>query len=273
MSGEEEHAERTQYFKKWPLHGDSEIGRVIAVMSGKGGVGKSSLTGMLAVALARRKQRVGIIDADITGPTIPQMFGVEGVPEAVDGVLQPVESSLGVRLMSIQLLLSNEDSPVIWRAPLITRTIKRFWTDVYWGKLDFLLVDLPPGTGDAPLSVMQSFPLDGVLIVSSPQKVATGVVKKAIRMAERLQVPVVGLIENMSYIQCTHCDELLRVFGPTRGKELAKEHGIPFLGVLPLDPCLAELTDRGAIEEYHSSLLEDLSEKLQAENSTCNAIV
>lgn len=247
---------------KWPAHQNSKVANVVAVSSGKGGVGKSSVTGMLAVALSRSGKRVGILDADITGPSIPQMFDLHDVPEILDGALLPVMSKEGIKVISLSLLLPEEDAPAIWRAPMITGTVKRFWSEVAWGDLDYLLVDLPPGTGDVPLSVMQSMPLTGTVIVSSPQKVAVGVVKKAIRMAERMQIPILGLVENMSYVQCTHCDEKMRVFGPSRGRELAGEYKISFLGSLPLDPRLVELADQGRIEEYNSTTFQEMTAEI-----------
>lgn len=251
--------------EKWQNRKGTSIRRVVAVMSGKGGVGKSSVTALLAVALAKAVQQVGILDADITGPSIPQMFGVKKMPVASEGGLLPPASKLGIRIMSFQLLTKDEDAPVIWRAPLITGTIKRFWTDVSWGELDVLLVDLPPGTGDAPLTVMQSLPLDGVVMVSTPQKLAVGVVKKAINMAKRMGVPVLGLVENMSYVECGQCGDKMYLFGPSSGGQLAEEFGLPFLGAVPVDPLLVELTDRGRIEEYEHSVfgavMEPLTEK------------
>ncbi|MDW7649766.1 MAG: Mrp/NBP35 family ATP-binding protein [Bacillota bacterium] len=259
--------ERETKFVKWSTAEGTNIRRVVAVMSGKGGVGKSSVTALLAVALAKTGLKVGILDADITGPTIPQMFDVRGVPEGSEQGMLPPESSLGIKIMSLQLLVDDEDTPAILRAPLITGTIKRFWTDVAWGELDCLLVDLPPGTGDAPLSVMQSLPLDGVVMVSSPQKIAVGVVKKALNMARRMNIPVVGLVENMSYVECGKCGEKMYVFGPSSGGQLADDFGLPFLGAVPLDPLLVELADRGRIEEYDhpvfGAVMEPLTEKYE----------
>lgn len=249
---------------KWTAHELSDIHHVIAVMSGKGGVGKSSVTAMLAVALAQAGHRVGVLDADITGPSIPRMFGLHDKPgSAVDGIL-PVKSSMGIEVMSLNLLLPGEDDPVIWRGPLIAGAIKQFWTDVIWGELDYLVVDLPPGTGDAPLSVLQSLPLDGLVIVSSPQDLAVMVVKKAIKMAEMMRTPLLGLVENMSYILCPHCGEEVRAFGPSQGEKVAQSLGIPFLGALPLDPRLAELCDRGLIEEYRNPLFSEIARTVSA---------
>ncbi len=228
----------------------NSINQVIAVMSGKGGVGKSSVAALIAVKLARDGYRVGLLDADITGPSIPKMFGIKSSAETMEFGILPVKSDLGIEVMSLNLLLKNEDDPVIWRGPLIAGAVKQFWTDVIWGRLDYLIVDLPPGTGDVPITVMQSLPLDGVVIVSSPQDVAAMIVKKAMRMVSMMDVKILGLIENMSYTVCPKCGEILHLFGPSRGEELAKSSGIPYLGALPLDPDLARLCDLGHVEEY-----------------------
>lgn len=233
----------------------NSIDQVIAVMSGKGGVGKSSVAALLGVKLAREGYRIGLLDADITGPSIPKMFGVKSSAQAMEFGILPVKSNLGIEVMSLNLLLKNEDDPVIWRGPLIAGAVKQFWTDVIWGKLDYLIVDLPPGTGDVPITVMQSLPLDGVVIVSSPQDVAAMIVKKAMRMASMMDVRILGLIENMTYIVCPKCGEIIHLFGPSRGEELAKSSGIPYLGALPLDPELARFCDLGLVEEYDSEAM------------------
>lgn len=243
--------------------GLNRIKKVIAVMSGKGGVGKSTVTGLLAVSLRKQGYTVGIMDADITGPSIPKMFGINKRPENIGIGLMPVESASGIRIMSLNLLLENEDDPVIWRGPLIGNAIKQFWEDVIWGDLDYLLVDLPPGTSDAPLTVMQSLPLDGIIIVSSPQELVGMVVKKAVKMANMMNLPVIGLIENYSYVVCPKCGEKIEVFGKTRGEEGAKEANIPYLGSLSLDPKLANFCDEGKIEEYESTEIEKMSESLK----------
>lgn len=230
----------------------NNIKKVIAVMSGKGGVGKSTVTGLLAVALKRQGYNVGIMDADITGPSIPRMFGVTQKPESLGFGLMPPESSTGIRIMSLNLLLENEDDPVIWRGPIIANTIQQFWNDVIWDELDYLLVDLPPGTSDAPLTVMQSLPLDGMIVVSSPQELVGMVVKKAVKMADMMNIPVIGLVENYSYTVCPKCGEKIEIFGKSRGEEGAKEAGVPYLGSLPIDCKLAEFCDEGLIEKYES---------------------
>ena len=233
--------------------GLNRIKKVIAVMSGKGGVGKSTVTGLLAVSLKRQGYSVGIMDADITGPSIPRMFGVNKRPENIGFGLMPAESSTGIRIMSLNLLLENEDDPVIWRGPLIGNAIQQFWNDVVWGDLDYLLVDLPPGTSDAPLTVMQSLPLDGIIVVSSPQELVGMVVKKAVKMANMMNLSVIGLVENYSYTICPKCGEKMEIFGKSRGEEGAKEAKVPYLGSLPIDHKLAKFCDEGRIEEYESS--------------------
>ncbi|HZK24848.1 MAG TPA: Mrp/NBP35 family ATP-binding protein [Oscillospiraceae bacterium] len=252
-------------FAKWTNPPATKIKRVVAVISGKGGVGKSSVTALLAVTLTRAGLKVGILDADITGPTIPQMFGVNEMPQGGEQGMTPPQSKLGIKIMSLQLLMDDEDAPAIWRAPMLNGTIKRFWTDVMWGELDCLLVDLPPGTGDVPLTVMQSLPLAGVMMVATPQKIAVGVVRKAIKMAERMGVPVLGLVENMSYVGCGSCGEKNYIFGPSAGGQVAEEFGLPFLGAVPIDPLLVELADSGKIEEYKhpvfAAVMEPLTEK------------
>ncbi|RJX22139.1 MAG: ATP-binding protein [Desulforudis sp.] len=243
-----------------PVNDYSEIGRVVAVASGKGGVGKSSVTALLAVALARRGRRVGVLDADLTGPSIPKIFGLSGRPGVIGQALAPVESaSLGIRVMSINLMLEQEDEPVIWRGPIIGGVIKQFWNDVAWGKLDYLLIDLPPGTGDAPLTVMQSIPVDAVVMVSSPQALAGMIVRKAIKMTNIMNVPIAGLVENMSYATCPKCNEHYELFGPSRAEEISAETGLAVLGKLPLDSAVAALADRGQIEQYEADHLPNLA--------------
>ncbi|OIQ58517.1 antiporter inner membrane protein [Moorella thermoacetica] len=246
-----------------PPHELTHIEHVIGIMSGKGGVGKSSVTALLAVALKQAGYRVGILDADITGPSIPRMFGVHRPPEGTgNGMIAP-ESPGGIRIMSLNLLLPHEDDPVIWRGPLIGGAVKQFWTDVIWGDLDYLLVDLPPGTGDAPLTVLQSLPLDGLVIVSSPQELAHMVVRKAVKMATIMNVKILGLVENMSYARCPDCGREIYLFGPSRAGEAAAGAGIPLLGTLPLDPELTSLCDRGRVEEYRGPLLARAQEFVQ----------
>lgn len=227
------------------------VRNVIAVMSGKGGVGKSSVTALLAAGLAKRRYRVGILDADITGPSIPKMFGLKKARlEVSEAGMLPVTSRNGIKIVSMNFLLERESDPIIWRGPLIAGAVKQFWEEVAWGELDYLLVDLPPGTGDVPLTVMQSLPLGGIVIVTSPQELVGMIVKKAIKMAKILKIPVLGLIENMSYVICPHCGEEISVFGKSRGKQIAAESNIDFLGRMPLDSLFTEMADKGMVEEY-----------------------
>jgi Mrp family chromosome partitioning ATPase len=239
----------------------NDIGSVIAVMSGKGGVGKSLVTGLIGLSLARRGHEVGILDADITGPSIPRMFGITARPNGTDTGIMPVLSRMGIAIMSINLLLPHEDDAVIWRGPLIGKTITQFWEDVLWGKLDYLLVDLPPGTADAPLTVMQSLPLSGVVIVFSPQELAAMVVRKAVNMArESMRIPIVGVVENMSYLTLPDTGQRIELFGKSKGEEMAKAAGAPLLGQIPIDPELARLCDVGDIERYDSEILDNFAE-------------
>ena len=231
-----------------------EIKHVIAVMSGKGGVGKSSVTALLAAGAAREGYNVGVLDADITGPSIPKMFGVNAGSFTGTNGFNPRQTARGIKIMSLNLLLPNEDDPVIWRGPLIGATVKQFWADVQWGELDYLFIDLPPGTADAPLTVMQSIPLDGVVVVSTPQDLTAMVVKKALKMAQALKVPVLGLVENMSGLTCPHCLKEIAVFGESKGQEMADLLGVPLIATLPLDKRLADCCDTGRVEEYESLL-------------------
>ncbi len=228
----------------------NQIGRVIAVMSGKGGVGKSLVAAMLALELNRRGERVGLLDADITGPSIPRMLGITERPQSSPVGIAPVRSRTGVHVMSINLLLPHEDDAVIWRGPLLSGAVKQFWGDVYWGTLDTLVVDLPPGTADVPLTVMQSLPVTGIVLVTSPQGLAGMVVRKAASMAEKLNVPVLGIVENMSRIRCPVCGTETELFGPSHLSAICEPLHVPVLGSIPLDPQIATLCDQGQIEEY-----------------------
>ena len=229
-------------------HEMNQIKHVIAVMSGKGGVGKSTVTALLAAAFRKKGLKVGILDADITGPSIPKLFGVRQNPNATELGIIPIRSNGGIEIMSINLLLPSEDDPVIWRGPIISGAIKQFWEEVIWGELDYLLVDLPPGTGDAPLTVMQSLPLDGVVVVTSPQELARMVVRKAIKMAEKMSIPLLGIVENMSYLECPDCGRRIFPFGEGKTALMAQEFKIPLLGVLPLETEISSLGDQGRIE-------------------------
>jgi Mrp family chromosome partitioning ATPase len=241
----------------------NEIGRVIAVMSGKGGVGKSLVAGLVALSLARHGHEVGILDADITGPSIPMMFGITARPAGSDTGILPVLSRTGIKIMSTNLLLPREDDAVIWRGPLIGKAITQYWEEVLWGKLDYLIVDLPPGTADAPLTVMQSLPLSGVIIVFTPQQLAAMVVRKAVRMArEAMRIPILGVVENMSYLVLPETGKRLDLFGKSRAGDMAKAAGAPLLAQIPIDPELARLCDDGEIEHYSSELIDAFADAL-----------
>jgi Mrp family chromosome partitioning ATPase len=241
----------------------NQIRHVVAVMSGKGGVGKSLVSGLLAVALRREGHQVGVLDADITGPSIPKMFFPDGAqPGASPLAILPAESHTGIKVMSINLLLPSEDQAVVWRGPLIGRAIQQFWGEVLWGNLDYLMVDLPPGTSDASLTVMQSLPLSGVMLVTSPQDLAGMVVRKAAQMAQHMGVPILGLIENMSYFVCPDTRKQYNIFGLSHAEEMATRLGVPFLGRLPIDPEIARLCDAGRIEEYPAESFVSIAQHL-----------
>lgn len=236
--------------QKDKIHEKSKIGKVIGVVSGKGGVGKSMVTSLLAVALNRAGYRVGILDADITGPSIPKAFGLKsGTVEGDQDGLYPARTPGGIDVVSLNLLLPDENSPVIWRGPIIAGTVKQFYTEVIWDNIDYLIVDCPPGTGDVPLTVFQSFKVDGVVIVSSPQELVSMIVKKAANMANMMDVPVLGLVENMSFVRCPDCGKEIHIFGESHIEEIAKEFGYPLLAKMPIDPALAALVDAGKIEQ------------------------
>jgi Mrp family chromosome partitioning ATPase len=241
----------------------NHVQRVIAVMSGKGGVGKSLVAGLLAVDLRRRGYRVGVLDADITGPSIPKMFFPNGArPGSSPFAILPAETRTGIRVMSINLLLESEDQAVIWRGPLISGAIRQFWSDVLWGDLDYLIVDLPPGTSDASLTVLQSLPLSGVVMVTSPQDLAGMVVRKATRMVGQLGIPLLGLVENMSYFICPDTGKRHEIFGASHAEEMAGRMGAPFLGRLPIDPRVSTLCDAGQVEVYDSEVIGPIVERI-----------
>lgn len=252
---------------------DSRINRIIAVMSGKGGVGKSTVTSLAAVALRDKGNEVGILDADITGPSIPKIFGINDVRAVTDeSVIHPVATKNGIRIMSLNLLINQEESPVIWRAPLITGTIKQFYTDVKWGELDYLFIDMPPGTGDVPLTIMQSLPVDGIIIVSSPQDIVQLIVRKSVNMARMMGANVLGIVENMSYFKCPHCSEITKIFGESGIDALAEEVNLELLARLPIDPEFAKLSDMGSIEDLikmdidHKREAEKIAKKIEISN-------
>ena len=242
----------------------SHVKKVIGVVSGKGGVGKSLVTSLLATTLRRRELSVGVLDADITGPSIPKCFGLKGKCMADENGMYPMDTKTGVKVMSINLLLDEETTPVVWRGPVIAGAIKQFWTDVVWGDVDYMFVDMPPGTGDAPLTVFQSLPLDGIIIVTSPQELVSMIVSKAVEMAKLMNVPVLGLVENMSYVQCPDCGKPFSVFGESQIDEVAAKYDLKVLGKLPLDPKLAVACDQGAIELFEGAWLDSAADLVES---------
>jgi Mrp family chromosome partitioning ATPase len=249
----------------------NKVGHVIAIMSGKGGVGKSLVSGLTAISLKRQGYSVGILDADITGPSIPKMFGVHARPSCSDNGILPLSSKTGIEVMSLNLLLPDEDEAVIWRGPIIGKVITQFWEEVLWGKLDYLVVDLPPGTADAPLTVLQQLPVSGIIIVSSPQDLATMIVKKAVRMAQTMKKPIIGVVENMSYLYVAEINKKIELFGKSKGEDMAKAAGAPLLAQIPIDPQLAKLCDNGEIEDYQSDIIGSLGQSLAAMQLSCAA--
>ena len=235
----------------------SNVKKVIAVVSGKGGVGKSTVTSMLAVAMSRKGKRVGVLDADITGPSAPTAFGVTECQGATDEGLYPALSRGGIQVMSINLLLDDPNSPVVWRGPVIAGAVKQFWTDVIWEDVDYMFVDMPPGTGDVPLTVFQSLPIDGIVIVTSPQDLVSMIVTKAVKMANMMHIPVLGFVENYSYLECPDCGKKIKVFGESKLDAIAEELGVPVLARLPIDPKVAEAYDNGMMETVNTDLLAD----------------
>jgi len=234
------------------------IKKTIAIASGKGGVGKSSISALLSVFLRKKGYKVGLMDADITGPSIPRMFGAHERPHVVDQKIQPVITKTGIKMISLNLFLENEEDPVIWRGPLVTKTIKQFWEDVDWDELDFMIIDLPPGTSDATLTVAQSIPLSGMVLVTSPQELALMIVKKALGMAEKMNIKLFGIVENMSYVICPKCGEKISIFGEGKAEKAAEEKNIPFFGKLPIDPTFSRLCDEGKIEDFDITLFDEI---------------
>lgn len=245
-----------------PANAKSHIQHVIGIVSGKGGVGKSLVTSELAVLLQKRGYKVGILDADVTGPSIPKVFGLHGQAFGTDDGIIPFETKTGIKVMSVNLILDDEETPVIWRGPVIAGVVKQFWNEVVWGELDYLLVDMPPGTGDVPLTVFQSLPVDGIVVVTSPQELVGMIVKKAYNMAQMMNIPVLGLIQNMSYIICPDCGKKIYIYGEGHGEETAKELNIPAYASLPMIPEIAALCDAGAIEDYDNTYLGAFIDKL-----------
>ncbi len=241
----------------------STIGHVIAIVSGKGGVGKSSVTSLLACAMQRKGYKVGILDADITGSSIPKTFGIHQKAMGEEGRIEPAVSSTGIKIISTNMLLEHESDPVVWRGPLIANTVKLFYTDVDWQDLDYLFVDMPPGTGDVPLTVFQSLPVDGIVMVTSPQELVSMVVEKAVNMATKMQVPIIGLVENFSFFRCPDNQKEYRIFGESHIDTIAEQHQLAVLAKLSIDPTLSEACDRGEIETYEGSDVEAVCKILE----------
>jgi Mrp family chromosome partitioning ATPase len=262
----EECAERKEQktdFSEKP-HELSNIKKVIGVVSGKGGVGKSLVTSMLAVLMKRRGYNTAILDADITGPSIPKAFGINEKAKGNELGFFPIESKTGINIMSINLLLDNDTEPVVWRGPIISGTVKQFWTDVIWRDIDFMFIDMPPGTGDVPLTVFQSIAVDGIIIITSPQELVSMIVSKAVKMAEMMNIPIIGIVENMSYFKCPDCNKEYKIFGDSHIEDIAKKHSMKVLGKLPIDPKIATACDRGMIELFDGDWLDDLAKILES---------
>ena len=249
-------ASRTTESLLAPANASSRVKKVIAVVSGKGGVGKSLVTALSAVLARRNGFETAILDGDITGPSIPKMFGVRDPAMGSDEGILPAVSRTGIKMMSVNLLLENETDPVVWRGSLISGTVKQFWTDVVWGEVDYMFVDMPPGTGDVPLTVFQSLPVDGILIVTSPQELVGMIVEKAMNMAKMMDIPVLGIVENMSWIACPDCGKKIYPFGESQTAKIAMEHSIPLLAQIPMDPALARECDTGVIELFNEDWMD-----------------
>lgn len=235
----------------------SKINKVIGIVSGKGGVGKTLVSSMLAVIMQRNNKKVGILDADITGPSIPKAFGIKEKAQGTELGIIPVKSKMGIDVMSVNLLLENDTDPVVWRGPVIAGVVKQFWTDVIWKDVDYLFVDMPPGTGDVPLTVFQSIPVDGVIIVTSPQDLVKMIVGKAVGMAHLMNIPILGIVENMSYVECPDCGKKINLYGESHTAEAAAEYGLKVLGSLPVDPAIAQSCDSGNIEAVEDKWLSE----------------
>ena len=248
-----------------PANANSHVKKVVGVVSGKGGVGKSLVTSLMAALMRRRGHSVAILDADVTGPSIPRSFGVHTQLLASEEGIYPAISATGIKMVSLNLLLDNETDPVVWRGPIIAGTVKQFWSDVMWGDVDFMFVDMPPGTGDVPLTVFQSLPLDGILVVTSPQELVSMIVEKAANMASMMNIPVLGLVENMAYFKCDACGKEHRIFGESHVEEIAQRRGIPNVARLPIDPAIAAACDGGRVEMLEAPWLEDLATALEAD--------
>lgn len=262
-SDECDEREETQVDFSEKLNELSSVKKVIGIVSGKGGVGKSLVTSMLAVEMNRRGYHTAILDADITGPSIPQAFGLHKKAVASEIGLIPITSKTGIDIMSINFLLENETDPVVWRGPIIAGTVKQFWTEVIWKDIDYMFIDMPPGTGDVPLTVFQSLPVDGIIIVTSPQELVSMIVSKAVRMAEMMKIPIIGIVENMSYFKCLDCDKEHKIFGESHIEEIAEEHQIEVLARIPIDPKIAVTCDKGMIELFDGNWLDNAANILE----------
>ena len=254
--------EKTDFLEK--PHEMSNIKKVIGVVSGKGGVGKSLVTSMLAVTMNRLNYATAILDADITGPSIPKAFGLKEKATANELGLFPVRSKTGIDIMSVNLLLENDSDPVVWRGPIIAGTVKQFWTDVIWNDVDYMFIDMPPGTGDVPLTVFQSIKVDGIIVVTSPQELVSMIVSKAVRMAEMMHIPIIGLVENMSYFKCPDNNKEYEIFGESHIEEIAEKHSLKVLAKLPIDPKISAACDKGMIELFDGNWLNQVAEVLQS---------
>ena len=250
-----------------PCNAHSNVKNVIGIVSGKGGVGKSLVTSMLAITINRREINTAILDADITGPSIPKIFGVKGPVTGDTRGIFPAVSKMGTKIMSLNLLLDEETTPVVWRGPVIAGTVKQFWTDVFWDDVDYMFVDMPPGTGDVPLTVFQSIPLNGIVIVTSPQELVSMIVAKAVKMAEMMNIPVLGIVENMSYVKCPDCGKEIKVFGDSHVDEIAEKYGLKVLARIPMDPSLANLCDKGALELMECDAMEAAADYIESKLS------
>ena len=256
-------ASRKQESLLAPQNAQSNVKKVIAVVSGKGGVGKSLVTSLLAVLTKRNGAETAILDADITGPSIPKMFGVHDKAMGTEEGILPAETRTGIKMMSVNLLLENDTDPVIWRGALIAGTVKQFWTDVVWGDVDYMFVDMPPGTGDVPLTVFQSLPVDGIIIVTSPQELVGMIVEKAVNMAKMMNIPVLGIVENMSYVACPDCGKKIVPFGESQTAKIAMAQGVPLLAQLPIDPAIAKECDTGVIELFNEDWLNPVLDAVE----------
>jgi len=248
-------------------HELSSIKKVIGIVSGKGGVGKSLVTSMLAVTMNRRGHSVAVLDADVTGPSIPKAFGISKKATGNELGLYPIKSKTGIDIMSINLLLENDTDPVVWRGPIIANTVKQFWTDVIWHNIDFMFIDMPPGTGDVPLTVFQSIKVDGIIIVTSPQELVSMIVSKAVKMAKMMNIPIIGLVENMAYFKCPDCDKEYKIFGDSNIEKIAQTHNLDILASMPIDPKLAAACDKGMIEFFEGNWFDRIAEMLETEKT------